>query len=147
VHQQLKVPGEQSLAAAERLLDVRLQCPLGGTFEFVPYANGTSGRWQSTAWQGVSFDAAGKPIAPAAYSAPWIEWFQGGKVHITQRPDSLAVVGSFQLEMQPLRATNESSEAGMLPPMNFDLFSLPLKLFGGSASEKTKTPKAERKSF
>ncbi len=147
VHQQLKVPGEQSLAAAERLLDVRLQCPLGGKYQFSPYASGTSGRWQSTAWEGGSFDAAGKPMPPANYSAPWIEWFQGGKVHITQRPDSLAVVGSFQLEMQPLRATNEPSEAGLLPPMNFDLFNLPFKLFGGEAAGKAKAPKAERKSF
>ncbi len=146
VHQQLKVQGKECLQVAERMLDVRLQCPLGGEYQFQANAQGAGGRWQSSAWEGVALDDRGKPITPDSYVAPWIDWFQGGKVHITQQPDSLAIIGSFQLEMQPLRVTSETAEPTLLPPMNFDLFGLPLKLFG-NAAEDAKPEKVERKSF
>ena len=51
IHQQLKVPGAECLQVSQRLLDVKLQCPLGGEYEFVPVPVGTGGWWQSTAWQ------------------------------------------------------------------------------------------------
>jgi hypothetical protein len=136
IHQQLKVPGAECLATAEQLLDVRLQCPLGGTYQFEAQPGSHSGWWQSTAWQQATFDARGKPLPPANYSAPWIDWFRGGKAHVTQNADSLALVASLDLEMQPLAVQSNPAPASMLPAMNFDLFSLPMKLFGGQNGAK-----------
>ncbi|MEZ6135703.1 MAG: hypothetical protein R3C53_12405 [Pirellulaceae bacterium] len=153
VHQQLKVPGNDCLDVAQRLLDVKLQCPLGGDFVFtaLPVATGgstTGGWWQCTATQNVTYSERGKPLPPPDYSAPWIDWFRGGKLHLTQQPDSLAVVGSFELEMQPLRVQidpNQEPASSLLPPMNFDLFNLPLKLFGQDGQQPQE--KIERKKF
>ncbi len=135
IHQQLRVPSPDCLAVAQRLLDVRLQCPLGGTFQFQTEAAASAnaspeGWWVSTAWDQATYDARGKPIAPASYSAPWIDWFRGGRVHLTQGADSLALVGSIELEMQPLAMQLNPQLPSLLPKMDFDLFSLPTQLFG-----------------
>ncbi len=143
VHQQLKVPGDQCLEVAQRLLDVRLQCPLGGEFLFQPVAGGTNGWWISDAWSRASIDARNKPLPPADYTAPWIDWFRGGRVHVTQQPDSLAVVGTLELEMPPLTVERTQLDSSVLPQMNFDLFDLPFKIFGKAEEKK----KVERKSF
>ncbi|MCA9156914.1 MAG: hypothetical protein KDA72_01225 [Planctomycetales bacterium] len=152
IGQQLKVPSADCLTVAQRLLDVRLQCPLGGTYQFQPQssqsqADGASatashgGWWTSTAWSEATFDNRGKPVPPPSYSAPWIDWFRGGKVHVTQGADSLALVGSIELEMQPLAVQHDPQLPSMLPTMNFDLFSLPTQLFGtkNKADEKPTT--------
>lgn len=142
IHQQLKVPGEQSLAAAERLLDVRLQCPLGGKYEFVPSPISKNiGWWISSAWSRSAFSPDGSPVLPPDYVAPWLTWFRGGRVHLTQMPERLALVGLFDLELPPATAENA---AVSLPELNFDLFQLPFKLFG-SDSAKAKEP--ERRTF
>ncbi len=140
IHQQLKVPSDQCLAAAEQLLDVRLQCPLGGTYQFQTLPGGASGWWESTAWRDALVNGQGKPTPPPNYSAPWIDWFRGAKVHVTQNSDSLALVGSVELEMPPLAVESNPTLPSMLPPMNFDLFSLPMKLFGGKEAAVEKKP-------
>lgn len=148
VHQQLKVAPEDCLEVAQNLLDVRLQCPLGGTYELSTRNAGSIGWWQSTAWQQATWELPGRPIPPPDYQAPWIEWFRGAKVHVTQQPNSLAVVGELNLEMQPLSVDLTPSIPTMLPPMNFDLFSLPQQLFGGGdAKQKEQNPQVERRSF
>lgn len=144
VHQQLKVPSEQCLATAQRLLDVRLQCPLGGEYQFLPQPAGAGGWWTSSAWTEAGTTSTGQLVRAGGYQAPWIEWFRGGRVHVTQRPSSLAVVGEFELEMQPLSTIPDQEAAPALPSLNFDLFSLPGKLFGGSGQPE---PKVRRKSF
>ena len=145
IGQQLKVPSADCLAVAQRLLDVRLQCPLGGKYQFQPQGSGSQtgsqqGWWISTAWSAATFDSRGKPVPPPSYSAPWIDWFRGGKVHVTQGADSLAVVGSIELEMQPLAVQLDSQAPSLLPPLNFDLFSLPTKLFGNKSKVEEKPP-------
>lgn len=140
IHQQLKVPSDQCLAVAEQLLDVRLQCPLGGTYEFQQLPGGTGGWWESTAWRGAVLNAEGKPAPPAGYTAPWIDWFRGGKVHVTQHSDSLALVGNIELELQPLAVEANPTLPSMLPAMSFDLFSLPKTLFGGQSAKEEKKP-------
>ncbi len=137
IHQQLRVPGPDCLAVAQRLLDVRLQCPLGGTYQFEPLAGGQNGWWTSTAWSQATFDARGKPLPPADYSAPWIDWFRGGRVHLTQQTNSLALVGTFELELQPLAVQAEPQLPGLLPTLDFDLFGLPKKLFGGGDNKES----------
>lgn len=138
IHQQLKVPGPDCLDVAQRLLDVRLQCPLGGTYQFQSLAAGQGGWWTSTAWPNATFDARGKPLPPPDYAAPWIDWFRGGRVHLTQDTNSLALVGTFELELQPLAVQAEPQLPGLLPTLNFDLFGLPKKLFGGGDKQEAK---------
>lgn len=136
MHQQLKVPGNQCLETAERLLDVKLQCPLGGQFEFVSVPVGKGGWWESSAWQYAGKDEQGRPTPPATYEAPWIDWFRGGRVHLTQGSNSVAVIGQVDLELKPLSIKVEEEQVpSMLPKLDFDLFSLPSQLFGGQAEQ------------
>lgn len=148
VNQQLKVPGDQALEVAQQLLDVRLQCPLGGEFRFEPLpgnAGHTGGWWTSSAWREALLLPNGKYGPPLQYSAPWLNWFRGGKMHLTQLPERVAIVGTIDLELPPLAQVAKGNEKDIAPPMDFDLFQLPLKLFG---SIKEKAPeKPERKSF
>ncbi len=147
VHQQLKVPADQCLIATERLLDAKIQCPLGGEYQFLPMSGGAGGWWMSSAWQESLAGPKGTPYPPPNYSAPWIDWFRGGKVHVTQGPDSLSVVGSIELEMQPLPVDLSPALPGRLPTLNFDIFSLPGKLFGGLGGSSVAPPKPATKSF
>lgn len=145
VHQQLRVPGDECMDIAQRLLDVKLQCPLGGQYEFVEVPTGTGGWWRSTALVEPTVDAAGRVSAPANYEAPWVDWFRGGRVHLTQGSNSVALIGDIDLEMKPLSVKINEDEPTMLPKLNFDLFSLPKSIFGGAESKTPKGP--ERKSF
>ena len=135
VHQQLRIPADECLDVTQRLLDVKLQCPLGGTFECIDASSsgaiaGQTGWWQSTAWSEAVLDANGKPTAPPNYTAPWIGWFRGGRAHLTQGEASLALVGQVDLEMQPLPPQLNTGGAVSLPSLNFDVFSLPMQIFG-----------------
>ena len=148
VQQQLKVPGEQSLEVAQRLLDVRLQCPLGGEFRFESFPGsraGENGWWTSSAWPDAVMMQNGKIGPPQQYSAPWIEWFRGGKVHLTQLPERVAVVGTIDLELPPLVHAVVPGEKDVAPPMSFDLFQLPFKIFGAGNGKEAAKP--DRKSF
>ena len=148
VQQQLKVPGEQSLEVAQQLLDVRLQCPLGGEFRFEPFPGNRAagdGWWTSSAWRDGVLMQNGKIGPPQQYSAPWIEWFRGGRIHLTQLPERVAVVGTIDLELPPLVQAVVPGEKDVAPPMNFDLFQLPFKIFGDGKEKEPAKP--ERKSF
>ncbi|MEM7475712.1 MAG: hypothetical protein AAF483_12035 [Planctomycetota bacterium] len=142
MHQQLKIPAEQCKDVTQRLLDVKLQCPLGGQIEFVAVPSGQGGWWQSTAWSQAAVSASGKAQAPPDYEAPWIDWYRGGRAHLTQGSNSLAVVAEIDLEMKPLPINVQ--DAIPLPALDFDVFSLPSKLFGG---QEEKQPKPNRKNF
>jgi len=142
VHQQLKVPAEECLDVTQELLDVRLQCPLGGEYKLDPLQRAGSptqslGWWVSTAWSNSDLDGNGKPQVAGGYQAPWIDWFRGGEVRLTQGTNSLAMVGEVRLEMQPLSIQVEGPESSVLPQMNFDLFSLPKQIFGSSAEDQS----------
>jgi hypothetical protein len=142
MQQQFKIPGPDALTAAETLLDVRLICPLGGKFEFVeqPAVPG-SGLWISTAWAGTVVKPDGSVAPPPAYIAPWLQWFRGGRVHLTQFTDRLAMVGVFEIQKLPRLV----AEPDALGPLNFDLFQLPFKLFGGGdAAPPAETPRTQR---
>lgn len=146
VHQQLKVPAADALAVTEDLLDVRLNCPLGGTFAFAPQPNAPGeGWWTSTAWTSERRDAEGTLAPPAEYMAPWLKWFRGAELHLTQFPDRVAFVGTIDVQRQPAVTTDEEAGAA-LPPLNFDLFQLPFKMFGSGGGE-AQPPKPEKRSF
>jgi hypothetical protein len=153
VLQQLKVPAEECLATTERLLDVRLQCPLGGDYELTDLESSNpsqlsggqlSGWWTSSAWTDVQFDPnTMRPLAPESYQAAWIEWFRGGKVHLTQGTNSLSLVGEISLDMEAPSLNVEGGDPAILPQMNFDLFGLPSKIFGRSEDKNS----SKRRSF
>lgn len=147
-NQQLKVPGAEALDAAQQLLDVRLQCPLGGEFRFEPLpgnAGRSGGWWVSSAWRESVLMPNGKVGPPQQYSAPWLNWFRGGNLHLTQLPERVAVVGTIDLELPPLAQSAKGTEKDVAPPMDFDLFQLPFKLFGNGNDKEEAKP--ERKSF
>ena len=146
VHLQLRVPADECMDVTQKLLDVKLQCPLGGSYEFVPA--GQVGWWQSSAWADSAYDDRGKPAAPPTYSAPWIDWFRGGRAHLTQGENSLALVGAIDLEMKPIPPELKSAEPANLPSLNFDVFSLPMQIFGnGKKVDESKAGQPQRRSF
>jgi hypothetical protein len=150
MHQQLKIPADHCLTVANELLDAKLQCPLGG--DFMLQDSGSTkeqpGWWKSTAWQAGSMSQRGKPRPPEDYIAPWVEWFRGAKLQATQQPSSLSVVGVIHLELPPLPVVENASEGpSLLPKMDFDIFSLPLKMFGKGASKEDINPPPAKKSF
>lgn len=167
MQQQLKVPAKDSLARAEQLLDAKLQCSLGGQ-----YSLDEDQFWVSNAWPqkfelvpnakastSLGFDPA-HSLPPEKYVAPWMEWFRGAKVHLTQLPERLVLVGHVDLLKLPVVAPNEANtngEEAPLPSMNIDLFNLPFQFFkgdkpkGNKPDEKAPEPanpaKENRKSF
>ncbi len=142
----LRSPVLNALNVAQQLLDVRLQCPLGGEFRYGgdPAATTSRGTWSSTAWAEAVRLPNGKVGPPQQYSAPWLEWFRGGRIHLTQLPERLAVVGTIDLELPPRVQSAVASEKDVAPPMSFDLFQLPFKLFGDGQAKESK---ADRKQF
>lgn len=78
---QLGVPPRDATEVAERVFGMRLQCSLGGEYEF----DEASRQWVSTAWRG------GEPSStPAAnYLAPVLTWFRGADATVTQYEDRL----------------------------------------------------------
>ena len=165
LQQQLKVPPEQALATAEKILDARLQCSLGGQY-ILESTEPNMGKkwWESTAWprqfammsgktSSLGFDSS-QSLPPAEYKAPWLQWFRGAQLHLTQLPERLVVVGTIDIEPIPQNAvdsTDEKKGIGALPKMDLDLFNLPFKFFQGDKPKgdkgNEKKPPETRKSF
>lgn len=149
---QLKVPASDSLAVAEGLLDAKLQCSLGGRYVLdsnvwtttgwptqLRMMNSTSG---SPATTHMGFDST-KCLPPPDYKAPWLEWFRGANLHLTQLPERLIVVGTIDIEPIPLPAPEapaEKPDSDSLPKMKLDLFSLPFQFFQGDKPKSEKNP-------
>jgi hypothetical protein len=173
LQEQLKVPADKALSTAERLLDAKLQCSLGGTYVLEDRPDHTAKSWNTTAWPDKivtvpgptgmprairGFDST-KSLPPEDYKAPWLEWFRGANFHLTQLPERLVVVGTIDIEPIPVKPTEASptSDAAnaALPKMNMDLFSLPFQFFQGDKpkhdkpqeSNKEKKAPETRKSF
>jgi hypothetical protein len=173
LQEQLKVPAEDALATAEKLIDAKLQCSLGGRYELDPAApkegialwstsawpekimmmNGSNGKPSSTHF---GFDST-KSLPPVEYKAPWLQWFRGANMHLTQLPERLIVVGTFDIEpiaASPKEASSDKPASEALPKMNLDLFNLPFQFFKGDKpkaesenANKDKKPTETRKSF
>jgi hypothetical protein len=108
ISQQLKVPPEESLAAAERLLDLKLLCALDGEFEARRNEEGR-GVWRSSAWPD---DAPGEaPTMPDDYIAPLLRWFRG--LEGEAKLDCDRLIGHIELELQPTKKAGRFS----LPPL------------------------------
>ena len=162
LQQQLKVPPEEALASAEKLLDARLQCSLGGQYKLEPAESITRKEmWESTAWpkriammngkiSSMGFDST-QSLPPSDYQAPWLQWFRGAQMHLTQLPERLIVVGTIDIEPVPpsaVESTVETSRSSILPKMDLDLFNLPFQFFQGDKPKGgDKKPAETRKSF
>jgi len=161
---QLKVPAADSLASAERILDAKLQCSLGGKYVLLQNAtNPTRELWESSAWpseiattdkrfSAMGFDST-KCLPPVEYKAPWLQWFRGAKLHLTQLPERLIVVGIIDIEPLPPIDQDSSTDKSdsVLPKMDLDLFNLPFQFFKGDKPKAEtgteKKPSDTRRSF
>jgi hypothetical protein len=157
MQQQLHTPIEESLVAAESLLDAKLQCSLGGTYKL----DERNRLWNSSVWdvavkkgaESLGFDPDVSLPNPD-YRAPWLTWFRGGQANLMQLPERLVLVASIDMErIANAKGTTETTPPTQdLPKMNLDLFNLPFQFFQGdkpkatSASEEPKTQK-ERRGF
>jgi hypothetical protein len=143
VAQQLRLPAEDAKAVAERLLDCKLQCPLGG--DWVTEGPGdrdkSGGRWCSTAWPEERIVA--KLQAPPQYMAPWLTWFRGGQAHLTQLPDRLVLIAQMDLQKLPPNVDAKNEGESPLPSLDFDIFKTPFSFLGGNASDATPKKKVE----
>ncbi len=104
LHQQLRVPLEDSLAAAEDLLDAELRCTLGGEYELAEIQGGQT--WQSSAVAGSS--------PPADYEAPLLAWFRGLDASLIKQDDR--VLAHLEIDMQ--RKASEGIKLDELPLFN-----------------------------
>ncbi|MBX3421360.1 MAG: hypothetical protein KF752_07360 [Pirellulaceae bacterium] len=168
IHQQFKVPAGQCRQVTERLLDAQIQCPLGGQYQFqsqwteseaeskasaldvdsTPLEQRiTSGWWASSAWSSSTM-AHGRPLPPEDYMAPWLQWFRGAQVHVTQLPSTLAVVGVVKTQLPPLVMQPAESPSKLLQPMPaMNIFELPMKLFGKQPAKDQQPAASEVQEF
>ena len=149
VGQQLGLKADQAKVVSEELLDAKLQCTLNGEYRL------KDGLWETTGWpeslslapgshrSTVGFDTL-HTVPPKGYRCGWLEWFRGGTLHLTQLPERLVVVGHLDMELLPVKTANgqESTEkSGGLPKLNFDIYSLPFKMFNSDKPPKKQEPK------
>ena len=98
--QQLHVPPEDCMDAAEFLLDAKLVCPLGGDYVFGKTAAG-GGWWTSTALQ-----TGGVRQPPPGYQAPPLNWFRGLQLDATMTRKVLSAHAEIIMQL-PAVATSE----------------------------------------
>jgi hypothetical protein len=137
MQQQLGVKPERAKLQAEELLDAKLQCTLGGDYRYV------DGTWTTTAWpdeirlsphihaSSIGFDSL-HTIAPEGYQTSWLQWFRGAKLHLTQLPERLVVIGEIDMEpLPPMKKPDGEieKENALLPKLDFDLYNLPFEFF------------------
>ncbi|MFN9638909.1 MAG: hypothetical protein ACK56W_02645 [Pirellula sp.] len=164
IQSQLQIAPEDSLKVAESLLDAKLQCSLGGKYELFSGKKATDRpSWTSTAWANsiaaysrnpgmIGFDNE-HAMPTANYRVPWLEWFRGAHLHLTQLPERLVLVGSVSMERLAPTETESTDEGKQpeLPKMNLDVFSLPFQFFQGdkpkAGKQEEEKPKPQRRDF
>ena len=89
---QLSVSPNESMDRAEQVLGARLQCPLGGQYQYDPSIE----QWVSDAWGG----AVPPLLPPQNYLAPALTWFRGAKASLTQYEDRLVADAVIDIQRQ-----------------------------------------------
>jgi len=117
--QQLGVPRGQASTEAERLLDAKLVCSVGGEYRLDDRA-GRVALWQSTHWPDPVTGAA-----PVKYAAPLLDWFRGLESELTMYEDRVVLHAVVDMQRKP------SEKKVELPFFNLDIFG------GGKKSKKT----------
>lgn len=127
MEQQFHLEPKTVLQTTEELVGAKLQCPIGGKFRWSESST-DSGIWTSDRWpsEGLNPETA---LLPDDYKAPWIDWCRGLKLHLSQLPESLAVLGIIELEQLP---QPEAAAPAGTAPTEKSLFSIPFQVFGGS---------------
>ena len=108
VSQQLQVPIGQAKEVAERILNARLLCTLGGEYALHQDPDGTQ-RWVSSAWRD------GKQQSRDSYVSPLMNWLRGFDAAVTIEEDRVVATAALDIE----RANNDSG--GVKLPI-FDFF-------------------------
>lgn len=109
--QQLAVPRDRALAAAEELTDAKLLCSLGGQYA-LSETPGQIALWKSDKWPGTAAQDT-----TDAYRAPLLDWFRGLDADLTMYQDRVVVHAALDMQR---KATEPKIE---LPFFN--------QLFGG----------------
>ncbi len=100
--QQLHVPASQARTEAERLLDVRLVCPLGGEYR-LESTPANSPQWTTTA----------RSVTPAEYRPPLLGWLRGGEGQLTKTEGRLTLHAEIAMQRK------DSPPTLKLPPIPF----------------------------
>ena len=96
--QQLRIPGEACMDAAELLLDAKLVCPLGGEYAWTANPDG-SGYWTSTALVDRPTGGLLTTQAPEGFVAPPLSWFRGLDLDVKMTPEALSVHAELIMQM------------------------------------------------
>jgi hypothetical protein len=96
VREQLRVPPETALAAAESLLDAKLVCPLGGQYAYRPER---PGGWTSVALENDPSSPLRGPTAPPGYVAPPLDWFRGLSLEATMTRATLTLHAEVVMQL------------------------------------------------
>jgi len=123
---QLHLPPEQALAAAEKILNGRLICPLGG--KYLLESGGPVPAWTSTALK--ASGRIGPDGKPEPYEFPALAWLRGVDVQVRLEEGSIAAHAEVILPAQ----TEPAAQAPMLK--QFELPKLPSFGFPGKAAAK-----------
>ncbi|MCH8921886.1 MAG: hypothetical protein IIA67_01920 [Planctomycetes bacterium] len=86
--EQFHVPPAQALRVAQRLVDARLVCPLGGDYKPITLAGGLE-TWQSTAWSRADGLTSGE--VPADYQMELLRWFRGMEADLIANDRTVAL--------------------------------------------------------
>jgi hypothetical protein len=105
--QQLKLPPQDALATAERLLDTHLLCPLDGKYE-LRQGEGLP-QWHSTA-----LTANGAGSAASDFRAPLLQWFRGLDLSLTRSDDGVELQVDARMQNNVPRKTPSAT----LPLLN-----------------------------
>jgi hypothetical protein len=119
--QQLHVPAEDAKITAEKLLDAKLVCTLGGEYEIVP------GRGGGEHWASTAAPSSLNYRLPPDYVAPLLVWFRGLDAGLVKTPDQL--VAHVEFDMQRKKGEEPKLELPQVPLFN---------LFGGPKKPKEK---------
>jgi hypothetical protein len=88
--QQLHVPPADALREAERILDAKLVCPLGGEYQLQSTRAGLQ-KWTSTAF----------PRPAAEYPAPLLNWLRGAEARLAREDGQLMLYAEFSMQRHP----------------------------------------------
>jgi hypothetical protein len=113
--QQLRVPIDDAKVTAEKLLDAKLVCTLGGEYEIA------RGRGGGEYWISTAAPSSLNYRLPPDYVAPLLVWFRGLDAGVVKTPERL--VAHVEFDMQRKKGEEPKFELPQVPL--FNLFGAP----------------------
>ena len=109
--QQFHVPGPDCQATADRLLNAKLICPLGGKYEYVKTPDGL-GYWTSTAFTTGQLAQGRNQLmgisVPQGYLSPPLNWFRGLDMDATLTPKALSAHVEIVMQLPEEKPTEQA---------------------------------------